>query len=310
MSQRIVIKTDFDLFDAWESAFAAAGIEAIRWSDRERFLDSIRYALVWQPAPGELAAMPALELVFSIGAGVDHLVGENIVPPHLPVVRNVDPGLTAGMVEHVVYHVIRLHRGMAGYETDQVARRWCPRPQTPTWDHTVGVMGIGQLGGACAEALKHLGFRVAGWSRNPRNLPQIDCYHGNDGLPDFLAQCEFLVCLLPLTSDTRGILNRHTLAMLPRGAGLINVGRGPLAVDEDLLAALDSGQLGAAALDVFNQEPLPRDHPYWTHPGVTITPHVASITMPATSALHIIDNIRRHQEGRELTHTADLSRGY
>ncbi len=310
MREQIVIKSDFNSFDAWAKAFAKAGMDAIRWSDREANRDSIRYALVWKPEPGVLAALPALEVVFSIGAGVDHLVGDNLVPPHLPVVRNVDPGLTAGMVEHVVYHVIRFHRGMADYEQDQASQHWRPRLQTPVWDHTVGIMGIGELGGACAKALAHLGFQVSGWSRRPRELTGIRCFHGDASLAEFLGQCEYLVCLLPLTQETRGILNRRTFDRLPRGARLINVGRGPLMVDADLLAALESGQVGAAALDVFNQEPLPSEHPFWKHPGITITPHVASITLPATSALHVIDNIRRHREGRELTHTADLARGY
>lgn len=310
LTQQIVIKSDFDQFDAWRDAFAEAGIESVRWQDRHHHLDTIRYALVWQPGPGELAALPGLELVFSIGAGVDHLVGPDIVPPHLPVVRNVDPGLTAGMVEYVLYHVIRFHRGMAIYEQDQAERRWRPRLHTPARDLTVGVMGIGELGGACASALLPLGFRVAGWSRGPRDLSGIDCYHGNDALADFLAVCNVLVCLLPLTPETRGILDRRTLAMLPRGACLINVGRGPLVVEEDLLEALDEGRVGAATLDVFHTEPLPRDHSFWSHPGITVTPHVASITLPGTSALHMIDNIQRHREGRDLTHTADLVRGY
>ncbi len=310
MRDQIVIKSGYDQFPAWERAFADAGIQAIRWEDRDDHLDAIRYALVWKPAPGDLAALPSLEIVFSIGAGVDHLVGDDLVPAGLPVVRNVDPGLTAGMVEHVLYHVIRFHRRMADYEADQRAGRWKPRLQTPASSHTAGIMGLGELGGACARALAGIGFRVAGWSRRPRVAEGVDCFHGRDGLAEFLSRSETLVCLLPLTAETCGVICRETLALLPAGACFINVGRGPLVVDGDLLAALDSGHLRGAALDVFHREPLPPDHPYWRHPRVTITPHVASITQPATSAPHIIANIRRHQAGEQLTHLADLALGY
>ena len=310
MTDCIVIKSDFDQFPDWESAFTEAGFRAVPWERRDQHADAIRYALVWKPGPGELAALPALELVFSVGAGVDHLVGDGLVPEHVPVVRNVEPGLTAGMVEYVVYHVIRFHRRMAALEADQRDRRWEPRLPTPPWEHTVGILGMGVLGTACGLALSDLGFRVAGWGRTPRELEGIECRHGPDSLPDFLGQSEFLVCLLPLTAETRGILCRETLAMLPGGACLINAGRGPLVVDADLLAALDDGHVGAAALDVFNQEPLPGDHPYWSHPAVTISPHIASVVHPASSTRHIVENIRRHRAGQPLVHVADLARGY
>jgi glyoxylate/hydroxypyruvate reductase A len=310
MSDCIVIKSGYDQFPAWEAAFSSVGIQALRWEHRATCLESIRYALVWHPEPGELAKLPALELVFSIGAGVDHLVGDSLVPGGLPVVRNVDPGLTAGMVEHVVYHVIRFHRRMADYEADQRAGLWRPRLQTASGEHGVGIMGLGTLGGACANAIAALGFRVSGWGRSAREDAQCEYFQGPDGLRAFLGQSEILVCLLPLTPETRGILCGKTLAMLPPESCLINVGRGPLVVESELLEALDRGHLRAAALDVFEQEPLPAGHPFWRHPSVTMTPHVASITLPATSAPHIIANIERHRRGQTLTHLADLERGY
>ncbi|MEJ2177370.1 MAG: NAD(P)-dependent oxidoreductase [Gammaproteobacteria bacterium] len=169
---------------------------------------------------------------------------------------------------------------------------------------------MGVLGSAAAKALRALQFNVIGWSRNQKQVPEVTSYYGQDQLQAFLRQTEFLVILLPLTDQTHGIVNQDFLGSLPRGAFIINAGRGPLIVDRDLLAALDRGHIAGAALDVFNQEPLPAESPYWKHPAVTITPHVASITLPVTSARHVADNIQRHRAGKPLTHLADLSRGY
>ena len=310
MSDLILIKSDFDRFSEWEEEFEKYDLRAIPWESRGRCLDSIKYALVWYPEPGALEALQNLEVIFSVGAGIDHLKGENVVPNGIPVVRMVEDSLTAGMVEYVVYHVLRFHREMQSYERDQRNRAWNPRLQQTARDRTVGILGMGVLGSAAADVLRALHFKVIGWSRTPKEIPGVTSYFGQDQLEPFLAQSNFLVILLPLTSETEGLVNRMCFEKLPEGAFVINAGRGPVVVEDDLLSAIDQGQLAGAALDVFNQEPLPSDSPLWDHPAVTITPHVASITLPVTSARHVAENIQRHQDGKQLTHLADLSRGY
>lgn len=310
MSDVILVKSDFDRFSEWADEFRKHDIQAVPWNDMAQHRETVNYALVWQPEPGALASLPNLEVIFSVGAGIDHLKGEGLVPAGIPVVRMVEDSLTAGMVEYIVYNVLRFHREMPVYERDQSNQIWKPRVQQSAWDRTVGILGLGVLGSAAAAALHRLKFNVIGWSRNPKQVPEVTSHFGQDQLEPFLKQTEFLVILLPLTEDTRDIVNRNFLNKLPHGAYVINAGRGPLVVDEDLLAALDHGQIAGAALDVFNQEPLPPASPYWKHPAVTITPHVASITLPVTSARHVADNIQRHREGKPLTHLADLSRGY
>lgn len=310
MPDLILVKSDFDRFSEWENQFRNYDLTAIPWSQRKNYQESVKYALVWQPEPGALEQLKQLEIIFSVGAGIDHLKGEGIVPEGIPVVRMVEDSLTAGMVEYVVYNVLRFHREMPGYELDQRQRVWNGRIQKVAWDRTVGILGLGVLGSAAAKALRALEFNVIGWSRTQKQVPEVTSYFGHDQLQTFLRQTEFLVILLPLTDHTHGIVNQDFLGHLPQGAFVINAGRGPLIVDRDLLAALDLGHIAGAALDVFNQEPLPSESPYWKHPAVTITPHVASITLPVTSARHVADNIQRHRAGRPLTHLADLSRGY
>ena len=310
MSDIILIKSDFDRFSEWEEEFEKYGLMAVPWEEREHHQESIKFALVWYPEPGSLRALPNLEVIFSVGAGIDHLKGEDVVPQGIPVVRMVEDSLTAGMVEYVVYHVLRFHREMQEYERDQQARIWNPRLQQTARDRTVGILGFGVLGGAAADVLLALQFKVIGWSRTPKEVPGVTSYFGQDQLDHFLAQSNFLVILLPHTEETEGLANLAFLEKLPRGAFVINAGRGPVVVEDDLLSAIDQGHIAGAALDVFNQEPLPSDSPFWDHPAVTVTPHVASITLPVTSARHVADNIQRHREGKQLTHLADLSRGY
>ena len=309
-TEYIVLKSDFDRFQSLRDEFARHNLEAVSWADRESYLDRIRYALVWYPEPGALASMPNLAIVFSVGAGVDHLVGKNVVPNDVPVVRMVEESLTAGMVEYVLYQVLRLHRDMHRYDADQRQHRWQQRMQRPASVRTVGILGLGELGGAAGDALVRLGFNVIGWSRTKKHRRGIESFYGESQLGRFLSRCEFLVCLLPLTTETRGIINHTFLAQLPSGAFLINAGRGQLVDDDALLAALDSGRLAAVCLDVFNQEPLPSSSRYWDHPNVTITPHVASMTIPETSIRQVVDNIARFRKGQPLRYLADLSRGY
>ena len=270
----------------------------------------IDYALVWRPEPGFLASLPNLKLILSLGAGVDHLLGDPLLPRHLPIVRLVDPHLTHAMSEYVVLQVLRLHRRDLEYRTQQQAVVWRELDQPNAAERRVGILGLGELGQDAAKKLTALGFDVAGWSRGERTIAGVRCHAGAPGLPPLLGRSEILVCLLPLTAETEGILNARTLAQLPKGAALVNAARGAHLVEEDLLAALASGQISAAVLDVFRQEPLPADHPFWHHPRIVMTPHVAAFTNPATAAPIILDNIRRFEEGRPLLNRIDPARGY
>ena len=310
MPELIVVKSDFDRFAQWQSYFDMYDIEAIPWDKRKDRLSEVRYALVWQPEPGALAELPALEVIFSVGAGIDHLKGENIAPPGIPIVRMVEDSLTAGMVQYVVYNVLHFHREMPFYQTNKTKIEWKQRVQYAPSERTVGILGLGVLGTAAANFLRQLDFRVIGWSRTEKQLDGIGSFHGNDQLGIFLSQSNFLVCLLPHTPATEKLIDNKFLSQLPKGAFFINAGRGPVVNDDHLIAALNSDQLAGAALDVFNQEPLPPDSPYWNHEKVVLTPHVASITLPETSTKHVAENIIRHRQGQSLQHLGDLTRGY
>jgi glyoxylate/hydroxypyruvate reductase len=270
----------------------------------------IDYALVWRPEAGFLASLPNLKLILSLGAGVDHLLGDPRLPRHLPIVRLVDPHMTDAMSEYVALQVLRLHRRDLDYRAQQEAGIWHEFDQKNAVERRVGILGLGELGQDAAKKLKALGFDVAGWSRSEKIVAGIGCHAGAAGLAQLLGRSEILVCLLPLTAETEGIMNASTLALLPKGAALVNAARGAHLVEEDLLAALASGQISAAVLDVFREEPLPAGHPFWRHPRIVITPHVAAFTNPATAAPIILDNIRRFEEGRPLLNRVDPARGY
>ena len=271
---------------------------------------AIDYALVWRPEPGFLASLPNLKLILSLGAGVDHLLGDPRLPLHLPIVRLVDPHMTDAMSEYVTLQVLRLHRQDLDYRSQQQARVWRELDQQNAAERRVGILGLGELGQDAAKKLKALGFDVAGWSRSEKAVEGVRSYAGAAGLAPLLGRSEIIVCLLPLTAETEGILNKRTLALLPKGAALVNAARGAQLVEEDLLAALASGQISAAVLDVFREEPLPVDHPFWHHPRVVVTPHIAAFTNPATASPIILDNIRRFEEGRPLLNRVDPARGY
>ena len=272
--------------------------------------DDIELALVWRPPRGLLAGLPHLQAILSLGAGVEHILADPDLPRHVPLVRLVDPGLTVGMTEFAVMRVLHYHRRMPEYEAQQRDRVWRLLPQIHPSDRRVGILGLGQLGGAVSRALAGFGLDVAGWSRGAKSIDGIAAHHGEDGLFAVLERSEILVCLLPLTRETEGILDATTLGALPRGAHLINVARGAHVVDEDLLALLDSGHIAGATLDVFRTEPLPDDHPYWTYPQVMVMPHASAWTLPKTAASTVADNIRRHRSGQPMTHVVDLARGY
>jgi glyoxylate/hydroxypyruvate reductase A len=269
----------------------------------------VRYLAAWEP-PDDLAQrFPNLDILFSVGAGVDQFDVSRL-PPDLPVVRMVEPGIVDGMVEYVTLATLALHRDLIDYIARQRARVWEPIRLRSAAGRRVGVLGLGMLGSAVLEKLRGFGFDCAGWSRSPRALDGVRCFAGAGALPDFLARTDILVCLLPLTDMTRGILNRELFARLPKGAALVNAGRGGHLVEADLITALDSGHLSAAVLDVAEAEPPPPNHPFWTHPRILLTPHVASMTQPDTAVSVVLDNIRRHQSGEPLRGLVDRARGY
>ena len=270
----------------------------------------IDYALVWRPEAGLLAALPNLKLILSLGAGIDHILCDPHLPAGVPITRLVDPYLTHAMSEYVVLQVLRLHRHDLDYRAQQQAGIWRELAQKNAGERPVGILGFGEIGQDAGRKLAALGFPVSGWSRREKAVAGFSTFAGPTGLPQLLAHTEILVCLLPLTEETQGILNARTFAALPRGAGLVNAGRGAHLVEEDLIPALDSGQLSAASLDVFREEPLPPSHPFWQHPLILVTPHIAGITNPRTAAAIILDNIRRFEQGRPLLNLVDPARGY
>jgi glyoxylate/hydroxypyruvate reductase A len=297
--------------EAWIGALQALepGLEVRVWPHWGAPAEA-DFALVWKPPKGELANYPNLKVIFSIGAGIDHLASDPELPRHIPLVRMVDPSLTAGMTEYVVMSVLHHHRFMLDYTAQQQAGQWRLLDQIPPWRRRVGVMGLGVLGGDALAKLKVFDFDLAGWSRRPKAIPGVETFHGSEGFTEFLAGSEILVCLLPLTAETEGILNVRTFQALPRGAAVINAARGGHLVDADLLEALASGQVAGATLDVFHQEPLPAEHPFWAHPRVIVTPHAASLTIPETAARYIVDSITKARAGQPLDNVVDLARGY
>ncbi len=245
--------------------------------------------------------------VLSLWAGVETIVGNPTLTQ--PLCRMVDAGLEEGMVEWVTGHVLRHHLGMDAQILNQ-SGIWSPKVPPLARNRTVAVLGLGALGQACAQALSALRFNVIGWSRSAKKVDGLACFHGPDGLHSALQQAEIIVLLLPHTPETENVINAETLALMPKGAVIINPGRGALIDDEALLTALDSGQIGHATLDVFRQEPLPAAHPYWAHPGVTVTPHIASETRAETAAEVIAENIRRGEAGTPFLFLVDRDKGY
>jgi len=274
----------------------------------------VHYAAVWKPVPGELAAFPNLRVIFNLGAGVDALMADSSLPG-VPLVRVAVADLTARMTEYVVLHVLMHHRQELYLRASQREKRWEPKSQWPAGAISVGIMGLGTLGADAAQALAHLGFRVAGWSRSERKIDGVDCFHGEGQLDAFLRRSNILVCLLPLTPDTRHILNRNLFAKLDRtspiGAPvLINAGRGGLQNEADILQCLDDGTLGAASLDVYATEPLPADSRFWTDPKVVLTPHNAADTDPDEISKYVARQIERFEAGGALDNVVDRGRGY
>jgi glyoxylate/hydroxypyruvate reductase len=275
---------------------------------------AINYAAVWKPSPGELAAFSNLKVIFNLGAGVDALMADKTLPG-VPLVRVAVDDLTDRMAEYVVLHVLMHHRQELYLRQSQREKRWAPKYQWPASAISVGVMGLGVLGANAASVLRRIGFRVIGWSRRKRYIEGVECFHGDGGLEPFLRRTDILVCLLPLTPQTRHILDRRVFETLNRTSAmgapvLINAGRGGLQNEAELLACLDDGTLGAASLDVFAHEPLPDDSPFWTHPRVVLTPHNAADTDPDEISKYVVRQIERFESGGALENVVDRGRGY
>ncbi|MCB1352503.1 MAG: glyoxylate/hydroxypyruvate reductase A [Rhodobacteraceae bacterium] len=306
----------FSCSDDEHAAFAPPILEACR----ERGLDiraarvalnpaAVDYIVFTPDGPvSDFAPFTGLKAALSLWAGVERIVGNPSLTA--PLCRMVDPGLTAGMVEYVTGHVLRYHLGLDAVLAAQDGE-WRPGLAPPLADHrTIGILGLGALGAAVGGALAALGFRVIGWSRRPKQVEGLECLSGEAGLIEVLMRAGILVTLLPATPETENLLDVTRLAVLQRGARIINPGRGSLIDEAALLAALDSGQVAHATLDVFRTEPLPPEHPFWAHPNVTVTPHIAAATRPGTAAEVIAENIRRGEAGEPFLHRVDRSAGY
>ena len=269
---------------------------------------AVRVAIIAGPDPEQLRAYPGLEWVASTWAGVDGVA--EVVPAHVGISRLVDPELSAKMAEAVLAAVLALHRQLPAYARQQAARTWRKLSYVKPADRTVALLGLGELGRASLEALRPRGFRLAGWSRTPKQIPGVETHHGGAGLRAVLAEADVMVCLLPLTDATRGLLDAERLALLPRGASVVNYARGPILDDGALLAALDAGQLEHAVLDVFATEPLPADHPYWSHPRVTVLPHVSALTDSRSAAELVARDLARYFATGATPAFVDRARGY
>ena len=295
----------------WKKALEAAlGPVDFRTLDNLGDKASIGVVLAWKPPAGLIASFPNVKLIVSLGMGVDHLLADDKLPEGVPITRIMDDGLVGQMSEYALYWALRHHRDIDKYAASQRAKIWKVEDFVDTVHRRIGILGLGTIGQDTAKKFAALGFPTAGWSRTRKSLPGIETFHGPDGLARVLAQSDILVNVLPLTRDTRGLLDAKFFAALPKGAYLINMARGGHVVDEALLAALDSGHLSGAALDVFNQEPLPPEHRYWTHPRVQVTPHVAGATNPRTASPGVIENIRNIRAGKPLINTVDPKSGY
>jgi glyoxylate/hydroxypyruvate reductase A len=302
--------------DAWMAAVKRAdpGRDVRVYPDRLGKVDDIHYALAWLPPPRSLGSLPNLKAVFSLGAGVDALIADPTLPD-VPLVRVVEPDLTNRMSEWVVMHVLMHHRQQKRIEANQQKKIWDSFPTHAAGAIRVGILGLGVMGRDAAAKLVRMGFKVAGWSRSRKQVPSIECFAGSAELDRFLGQTDILVCLLPLTPETVGILNRDLIGKLRRGGPLgapvlINAGRGKLQREDDILAALDRGELHGASLDVFETEPLPPTSPLWRHPRVYVSPHAAADSDPEVIARYVLRQVNNHEAGLGLENVVDRGRGY
>ena len=270
----------------------------------------IESAMVWKAPPGEMRKYPNLRLIVNIGAGVDYILKDDTLPPGVPIMRLVDPEQNRMMAQYVLLTVLRYHRDFPALEKQRREKRWQYIHPRECASLPIGIMGIGNIGSHVATELVRQGFPVSGWSRTPKSVEGVTTFHGRDQIKAFLARSQVLVLIMPFTPETDGIVDRDVLYALPRGAKIINIGRGALIDEAALAAAIRDGQIGAATLDVFRTEPLPADHPFWGIEEITITPHLASIAVPRSASLQIAENLRRLRAGETLLNVVDRARGY
>lgn len=270
----------------------------------------VEHAVVWNPPAGFFRNMHKLQAVFVLGAGVDRILKRDDLDPAVPVIRLTDAGMAQQMLEYVLYGVLHVQRHMGQYRRQQAQRQWQPVVAASAAQTRIGVLGLGEIGGRVAQSLAAIGYAVAGWSRSGRQLPGVEDFVGEAGLPALLARTDILVNLLPSTPATRGLLDGRMLSLLPRGAALINAGRGEQLDEAALLGLLDSGQLRFAMLDVFEVEPLESVHPLWSHPAVLVTPHIAAMTLVAAAMEQIAANLQALTQGLPLQGLVLRERGY
>ena len=295
----------------WHEPLAAANVKMFIHGQDAYAPGDIDYALGFRPKPGLLKTLPKLKAIFSLGAGIDGFLIDPEFPRHIPLVRFVDETLSREMAQYVVMHVLIQHRAERTFAAAQREGKWRQAMLgRPTEQTRIGILGIGEIGTVVAERLRDLGFPTSGWSRTKKSVPGVKGFAGAGELDAFLAQSDILVCVLPLTPQTRHILNTQLFAKLPRGAYVINVARGGHVNEPELIAALDSGHLSGATLDVFETEPLPETSPIWKHPKIIATPHVAAITSPIAAARYVIDGIAAMERGEKPANIVDMERGY
>ncbi|NJY61768.1 glyoxylate/hydroxypyruvate reductase A [Salinimicrobium sp. CDJ15-81-2] len=293
-----------------------AWVQALTEQDRDLDLEvypevkdpsKVEFALSWKHPHGIYKDYPNLRVIASMGAGIDHIINDPDIPQHIEITRVIDEQLTKDMSVFVLSLVLDHLRNLSYH---YCSREWNPTKYLRPEEVQVGIMGMGVLGVGVAEKLIQNKFNVTGWSRTEKEILGVTTFHGDDQLQDFLEQSNVLVCLLPLTSETENILNKRLFERLPQGAYVINVARGPHLVEEDLLEMIDSGHLSGASLDVFRKEPLPEEHPFWQHDKIKVTPHIASVTNPATVVPQILENYGRMKQGKKLKNVVDREKEY
>lgn len=306
----VVIRQDNKL-DAWKKALVAKAPNTAIYSYLEEHpKDEITMACVWKQPAETLNKYPNLECIASFGAGVDFIFKDHSVPKHIPITRVVDPVLASDMSEFVLALILSFFKNLTTYRTDQLKKIWSPLEYKRISDATVGIMGLGALGEKLAEDLVKNQFRVIGWATSSKVIAGVEVYAGKSQRNTFLSRSNILVCLLPLTKETTGILNNKLFKELPKQSYVINVARGGHLVDEDLLEYVNNGHLAGAGLDVFHQEPLPAEHPFWNHPKIQITPHVASVSDINSVIPQLLENYRRLKEGLPLMNEVSREKGY
>lgn len=306
----VIIRQDHRL-PKWVEALSGAAPEIPIYNYREAHpKEEVVMAILWKHPMGILGDYPNLRCIASFGAGVDFIFDDPDIPKNLPVTRVVDPKLAADMSEFVTAVILNYLKNLNHYKADQLLGQWLPRPYRRIEDTRVGIMGMGALGMQLASDLLSLNFQVVGWASSEKDITEVPVYVGESQKNDFLSRADILVCLLPLTEETRGILNKQVFMALPTGAYVINVARGGHLVDTDLIEAIGNGQLSGASLDVFHSEPLGKDHPFWSHPAINMTPHIASVSDRESVIPQLLDNYRRLIAGQPLQNLVSRAKGY